>query len=498
MAFERGGQRLVVGAPRRDADEILVGEADEGRFQRRRERQVVVGQERRAARGDEVEHGDVLADVEPVGARDRHAAPPSARGSPPRRPGRACAPARGCRPARRTRPRSSPSAVQHLIACATRRGDDDRRRAPFRLVDGRVQASGSGSSAGRSTGHNSTRPGASGRALVCTVPIAVVLEGQAAEMLARPRMWRRPPRAPPAPSGTRASGARPRMRSSTALARSAPPAPAHLELARGGALEAVDRLLGIADREQRADPLAARAAPAVKSAVMRRRISHCSGLVSCASSTGRGRCRGRACRAPRPPSPRRSSASVFSIRSSKSSAPSRALRRSTRRLISPASVNKAPVRSMRARGLRRSSRAGEARLLGEHVLLERRIDGFGDDSVSRLAARPRPAREEDGKIVAEVSGRDRPPQWRPANSRPGPRRRIFRCWSAAAIAGQSRGGDPSSIIARSMAAGVSPAKKPERGPEPIERAGEAARMLEKSLVPHRRGDRRRERLAGSL
>ena len=73
MVGEGSGQGRIVGAADGDADEIVVVEADERRFQRRRQRQVVVGQERRAAGRDEVEHGDVLADVEAVGAGHRHA-----------------------------------------------------------------------------------------------------------------------------------------------------------------------------------------------------------------------------------------------------------------------------------------------------------------------------------------------------------------------------------------------------------------------------------------
>ena len=56
-----------------------------------------------------------------------------------------------------------------------------------------------------------------------------------------------------------------------------------LEFARRGALKREDRLLFVADRE--IVRLTARApAPAKNSAVSRRMISHCFGLVSCASS----------------------------------------------------------------------------------------------------------------------------------------------------------------------------------------------------------------------
>ena len=45
VPFERRQQRFVVVPIGRDADQVVVGETDEGRFQRRREGQVVVGQQ---------------------------------------------------------------------------------------------------------------------------------------------------------------------------------------------------------------------------------------------------------------------------------------------------------------------------------------------------------------------------------------------------------------------------------------------------------------------
>ena len=63
---------------------------------------------------------------------------------------------------------------------------------------------------------------------------------------------------------------------------------AHLaEDLRLGALEAVDRLLLVADREHRAQPARPGAVPAVNSEVRARRIAQYSKFVSCASSTRR-------------------------------------------------------------------------------------------------------------------------------------------------------------------------------------------------------------------
>ena len=75
MARQRRVQRFILGAIGGDADEIVVGQSDERRFQRGCEREIVVRQQRRAARRHEIEHGDVLADIEPVGAGHRHACP---------------------------------------------------------------------------------------------------------------------------------------------------------------------------------------------------------------------------------------------------------------------------------------------------------------------------------------------------------------------------------------------------------------------------------------
>jgi hypothetical protein len=64
------------------------------------------------------------------------------------------------------------------------------------------------------------------------------------------------------------------------------PEPAvRFELPRRRTLEPEDRLFWIADRKERPDLLAPRAGSGHEILVMRRRISHWSGLVSCASST---------------------------------------------------------------------------------------------------------------------------------------------------------------------------------------------------------------------
>lgn len=68
---ERGGE--AARPPRRDRDQIVVGQAAERRFEDAGERQVVVGRERRARGGDEIHDGDMSADVEPIGAGDRDA-----------------------------------------------------------------------------------------------------------------------------------------------------------------------------------------------------------------------------------------------------------------------------------------------------------------------------------------------------------------------------------------------------------------------------------------
>ena len=73
VPFQRRLKRFVVAAIGRDADQVVVGETDEGRFQRRREGEVVVGQQSRASRRHEIHDGDMLADIEPVRARHRHA-----------------------------------------------------------------------------------------------------------------------------------------------------------------------------------------------------------------------------------------------------------------------------------------------------------------------------------------------------------------------------------------------------------------------------------------
>ena len=157
---------------------------------------------RSAARpgGDEIEHGDVLADIEPVGAGDRHAG--LLERADHGLEGRAAL------------------AHQHQhVAGASRRGPSRRpwsssiSNRPARCgaatmtggaccsgsSTGSAQASGSSSSAGVSVGHNSTRPGAlRPRALVHGAD-GLVLEGQALEMPRDRRRWRRPPRAPPSP-----------------------------------------------------------------------------------------------------------------------------------------------------------------------------------------------------------------------------------------------------------------------------------------------------------
>ena len=63
---ERGEQRPL--AAGRQRQQVVVVEAEQRRLQHAGEAEIVVGQQRGAAGGDEIEHGDVTGDVEPVGA----------------------------------------------------------------------------------------------------------------------------------------------------------------------------------------------------------------------------------------------------------------------------------------------------------------------------------------------------------------------------------------------------------------------------------------------
>ncbi len=58
-------------APRRERQKIVIGQADERRFQQCRQRQIVLAQQSGAAQGDEVHHRHVIGELQPVGAGDR-------------------------------------------------------------------------------------------------------------------------------------------------------------------------------------------------------------------------------------------------------------------------------------------------------------------------------------------------------------------------------------------------------------------------------------------
>ena len=173
MARQRRVQRFILGAVGGDADEIVVGQSDERRFQRGREREIVVRQQRRAARRHEIEHGDVLADVEPVGAGHRHACLLRGRGSPPRRRRRACAPARARRRPSRRGPSRRPwwSSISPPARCGAR-----RRRAAHAARARRWAAPRPPAPLPRRASRSATArrgPAHAGAQLSCTVPMAL-------------------------------------------------------------------------------------------------------------------------------------------------------------------------------------------------------------------------------------------------------------------------------------------------------------------------------------
>ena len=190
-------------------------------------------------------------------------------------------------PAFQTRPVSSPLVVQRFTAC----GDAAARRRPAaRAARARRPAAPRRRAppppAGVSIGpelHEARRVRT--RALVHGAD-GLVLERQALEMRARPRRWRRPPRAPPCAERND------RVRRHVLEAQAPPRATLLLPVRRlvlefAAAPRPGSRRSTAWDRRpRRACARARRCAPkpAVKSSVIRRRISHCSGFVSCASS----------------------------------------------------------------------------------------------------------------------------------------------------------------------------------------------------------------------
>ena len=258
MAMERLVQRFGAVPPAGDAGQIVVGETDKRRLQRRCDREVVLRQERRPPGGDEVGDGDVLADIETVGAGDRHAG--------------------ALKRADHGLERRAALAHQHqdvagapdaagLVALARPianrlgdpRGEEDRWRVPLRLVDrerprlrlpffprlhGRPQLDAAG------------RVGPS--ALVGRADRRI-FEGQAPEM---ERLGERPvDRREHRLRGTKGER-QPHVLEAQrgALGPCLPIPAALLEFARRGALEAEDRLLRIADREDGSDLPRSRAA----------------------------------------------------------------------------------------------------------------------------------------------------------------------------------------------------------------------------------------------
>ena len=145
--------------------------------------------------------------------------------------------------------------------CAMRRATHDRRRLLLGLVDRQHPGVGLVLRRGVDDGPELDPAGRVRPRALMHGADGAVLEGQALEVAVGPRRWRRPPTAPPC--AERNDRVR-RTSSKRKLPLRRPCASNRrrlvLELARRGALEAVDRLLGIADREERAHALAARAA----------------------------------------------------------------------------------------------------------------------------------------------------------------------------------------------------------------------------------------------
>ena len=136
-----------------------------------------------------------------------------------------------------------------------------------------------GGSSGATGGHNSTNPAAPVRCARCWIGSDDTPSRDPRAARTRHRPWRAPLRS----NGTtrRARRARifpaPRARALEMIA--------HAREGRGiGALEAEDRLLRIADREDGALRLRAPIRPTKNSSASFSTTSHCSGLVSCASS----------------------------------------------------------------------------------------------------------------------------------------------------------------------------------------------------------------------
>ena len=263
-----------------------------------------------------------------AGPRPRPARrPPSAPGSPPRRPARACAPGSGCRP-------------------AARRGRSRRRwwsRSRRPAATRRATTTGGACVSGASTGSDpgvGLRPR---RPALCDRP-----ELDRAGRLRRARSACTVPVAPSSkdrPSKCAGTAKVASTAESTAGAERNDSVSAHVlegELGRRdlafasaaawsripAARRPGSRRSTASDRRPRracARGRPRRRAPAVNSSVMRRRISHCSGLVSCASSIEDVvDAAVELVEHPGGVAPLRAGARVLSIRSSKSSAPSRA------------------------------------------------------------------------------------------------------------------------------------------------------------------------------
>ncbi len=246
----------------------------------------------------------------------------SGRGSPPRRPARACAPGSarrpGARPGRWRRPGSSRSAPPAPPA-----GRDDRRALVSGASTGAVQASGSVSARAR---RSATAPPPRGRRPGTGMdrPPRGILEGQALVM--RVEGEDRVDRLEDQAGRAERQGQRHVLEGEAGRARFLDPGrPGEGEFPRLGALEAVDRLLRVAHGEAGPGP-GPGALAGGDSWVIARRISHCSGLVSCASSTSTWSMpRSSLYSTQPPPAPDPASrSSALWIRSSKSSAPSRA------------------------------------------------------------------------------------------------------------------------------------------------------------------------------
>ena len=94
---QRGAQRSL--ALPRESKELLLGQSEQRALQHAREREIVTRQQQRVGERDQVHHGDVLGQHQPVGARDLDIGFFQRMDDGVEQACRAGAPAPGCRPA---------------------------------------------------------------------------------------------------------------------------------------------------------------------------------------------------------------------------------------------------------------------------------------------------------------------------------------------------------------------------------------------------------------